>query len=360
MGPLEARITSLHCKFNVMNLVHVYLIVTIHRIHSPGPLRAAEGEFLAIQVVIVVATRAGRGRFARRRGALLVVGAHSVRTGTRPRSGVSGGCGQVVAMTVDPHPRSRRRPLEKSGLFAFRSGIRRLLLTATRSDSASTWPLLAGIMIQTFSRACDPRVRTEGRGCDTVLFGDRSHDRVVGSDNHPHVVRSRCRQVEKILLGQRRGGCRYRWRCGCLRRVRCWNGLRLRDLRDLSRIDGLDGGVSPDELARADTDPGDGRGIQRGFKGCLRCLSRPDPTGGNGLAPAEPAESGMELNGSVVASAAAKVESSSAVAGRLSSRPGRSIHSQASADIGVADSNGLRTRLGCRLRRSPPQGCDED
>ena len=175
------------------------------------------------------------------------------------------------------------------------------------------------ITIQTFSRGCDPRGLTEGRGCDTVLFGDRSHDRVVGSDNHSHVARSRCRQVERILLGQRRGGCRWRWRCGCGGRVRCRNGLR-RDLLDRSRIDGRDRGVGPDKLARSDADPGDGTGNQGAGSAAVLAALRARPRPRFGLAPPEPAESGMEPNGSVAASSAAKPESSSA-AGRLSSAP---------------------------------------
>ena len=67
---------------------------------------------------------------------------------------------------------------------------------------------LRHIMSQTFDRGCDQWGRTEGRGCDTVLFSDRSRDTVVGYNNHPHVTGNHRRRVGRILLRQRFGGCR--------------------------------------------------------------------------------------------------------------------------------------------------------
>jgi hypothetical protein len=111
------------------------------------------------------------------------------------------------------------------------------------------------VEILALGRGWVPRQRTEGRGCDTVRFGNRYRDAVFECGNPPDRCRSCLRRAVRVALLRHRGGCHRWWRIRDRRRIRGRTSGRDRISR--SRIISLDTQVGPDELAGADPEPGD-------------------------------------------------------------------------------------------------------
>ncbi len=222
------------------------------------------------------------------------------------------------------------------------------------------------------------RGRFEGRGCDTVLFGDRVRIPFAGCQgrNRPLDMGSCLRRIVGIRLRRcgrlgRRSRARrlIRRRMGlrrCLRRRRkrfCgrarW-GTSVRDRLGRGLIGDREAAVGPDELAGADPDPGHGRGVRDRLDGRSNRLAGPG-SAPPGLAAAGAGQAGVGIGRRRRDHPAGRDDRVGLAGGEEGIRPSVAIRSRIPAELGVVHAGAIHPRFPGRPgRRAPGTGEDHD